>query len=80
MLVSFDIMFFQAPPETSKNGSVSLAIPMLFLVSPNTRDISRYYGWSSLNLRNISINMMLNLVDFFGFGEILSSLHPDFLV
>ena len=37
--VSFDIRFYQAPPETRGTGSASLAIPTLFLVSPDKFNI-----------------------------------------
>ena len=39
---------YQDRPETRRTGSVSLAIPMLFLISPDKLDIKRKFKDSSV--------------------------------
>ena len=42
MLMSFDIKFIMLDQKKCRNGSASLAIPMLFLVWPGKLDIKRH--------------------------------------
>ena len=59
MLVSLDIEFIPARPETHRSGSASLAISTLFLVSPDKLDIKKPLTWYSLSIHMQALGILL---------------------